>query len=270
MRTVKVYRIAPRFKRGEFPKLELVKHKLIDPSIDGDVLLVDGESGESVGCVVHLSSVKHTVSNFFERKIKEKKLARYVLSNDRITSVDGHVTLVKVNANSVIFGVKAPNHLKRLPLPGLSAATSDSEAYEVVSSDLATLATLAARIYKQVATNLFEAQVKAVREGFGFFGGGAWTSSVVNIDSDVPTHRDGRNLASWNAIYCYRVDNSPDTQGGNLCLVDLALDTPEGPMPVLAQRTGDLVLYPAYAAAHGTTRLVRKGRGTLVFYALKL
>lgn len=270
MRIVKVYRTASRFKLGEFPRLELVKHKFIDPSIDGDVLLVDGATGESVGCVVHLSSVKHTVSNFFERKIKEKKLARYVCSNHRLTKIDGNVMRVEVNAKSVIFGVRAKNHLKRLPLPTLSAATSDTEAYKVVSSDLDTLATVAARIYKQVATKLFEAQVKAVRDGFGFFGGGAWTSSIVNVDSDVPTHRDGRNLASWNAIYCYRVDNAPDKQGGNLCLVDLALDSPDCPMPVLAQRTGDLVLYPAYAAAHGTTRLLRKGRGTLVFYALKL
>lgn len=265
---------------------DLGKYELVGVTREDETLVfVDGDTGAKIGIYSYNKEAAELVRQVYELMSNEK-IKRFITFQDRIDSIFARTKLnlkrkqkhsnEGVAQYSYMTGWSGANSFKHLPEPKLTRATTDSS-YSLVQTQLERLAEIAASYYSTELPELFQEQKEAMRKNKFIFGdkeidtafyAGVWSSMIFNINTSVDVHIDRRNIKSLNAIFCLRKDSV--IGGGQLVLCDYRVGSPDGPVPVLRQETGDLILYPAYNSYHGVTKLHGTGRVTLVFYALNL
>jgi hypothetical protein len=289
VKTLKLYRVDSVFEQGAHPVLSKVNYEIVGVDSNNEVLIFqDGDTGESVGLYVSDKDASILVEQVYD-SLLSTELKKFLWVNDRNDEIVMKSNVARlaerrrkkqktgVSQFSYLSGWASPNAFKRQPLPKTTLATLHPS-YNLIGAKLETLSRIASGYMAEWLPEWFEAQKTIVKSNrfnvgdkvveTGFYSG-LWTSMIFNINSAVGVHMDRKNMRRQTVV-----------TGGQLVLCDYSLRRPENPsgqgrsasvvLPVFKQRTGDLILYPAYKSYHGVTRLLGDGRATLVFYALRL
>lgn len=242
---------------------DVTKRTWVDPPgrdamvLDGDVALVDAESGEVVAfSMVALPVAADTLARMFRR------VAWHAPVNKRNKAAN-EARLSGIVVSHRTFGFSYPQPLRRRY--GCGGSTFDAE-YPEASDVLLDAAIQMDELFAEVAPREHRRSTDLVEDLIApcwRLGDTPWTSGIINNNASLPYHQDSGNIkGSWSAMLGAR----KSCDGGWLHLVDYDV--------WLTIPNGSVTIFDGQSIMHGVSpfRLTHPSghRFTCVWYAKRL